>query len=122
MLLETFDSRNEVLSKHRLTFYVNEYLNHVYVLPSTMSTPSPIHKSSPIHTNPQDEKLQVQTSQPLTKQPTKLRGSGSQTHPTLEESIAIEYIVDVLETQIQHVYVQIRLGTKVKFIEKPTHV
>jgi hypothetical protein len=77
MLLETFDSRNEVLSQHRLTSYVNEYLNHVYVLPSTMSTPSPIHKSSPIHTNPQDEKLQVQTSQPLTKQPTKLRISGS---------------------------------------------
>jgi len=84
---------------------------------STMSSPSPIHKSSPIHTNPQDEKLQVQTSQPLTKQPTKLRGGGSQTRPTLEESI-----VDVLETQIQHVYVQIGLGTKVKFIKKPAHV
>jgi hypothetical protein len=36
-----------------------------------MSTPSPIHESSPIHTNPQDEELQLQTSQPLTKQPTK---------------------------------------------------
>jgi hypothetical protein len=37
------------------------------------------------------------------------KGSGSQTHPTLEKSI-------------QHVYVQIGLGKKVKFIEKPTYV
>ncbi len=50
------------------------------------------------------------------------KGSGSQTHPTLEKSIAIESIVDALETQIQHVYVQIGLGKKVKFIEKPTYV
>jgi hypothetical protein len=79
MLLEAFDSRNayELLSQHRLTSYVNAYFDHVHVLLSTMSTPSPIHKSSPIHTNPQDEKLQVRTSQLLTKQPTKLKGSGS---------------------------------------------
>jgi hypothetical protein len=32
--------------------------------------------------------------------------------------MAIESIADVLETQIQHVYVQIGLDTKVEFIEK----
>jgi hypothetical protein len=32
--------------------------------------------------------------------------------------MVIESTTDVLETQIQHVYIQIGLDTKVKFIEK----
>ncbi len=99
MLLEAFDSKSvdEVLYKHKLTLYINVYLDHMYVPPSIGSIPTLISESSSINTNPQDKEPKVQATQPSTKQPLELKSNASYIDNVFEESIVVESIANIHE-------------------------
>jgi hypothetical protein len=99
MLLEAFDSKSvdEILYKHKLTLYINVYLDHVYAPPSIGSTPSLICESSLINTSPQDKEPKVQATQPSTKQPLELKNSASYIDNVFEELIGVESIASIHE-------------------------
>jgi len=99
MLFEPFDSKivDEVLYKHKLTLYINMYLDHVYVPPSIGSTRSLICESSSINTNPQDKEPKVQVTQPSTKQPLELKSNASYIDNVFEESRVVESITNIHE-------------------------
>jgi hypothetical protein len=99
MLLEAFDSKSvdEFMYKHKLTLYINVYLDHVYVPPSIGSTPSLICELSLINTNPKDKKPKVQATQPSTKQPLELKSNASYLPNVFEELIGVESIARIHE-------------------------